>query len=134
MAAERKKELAIDIERILRHPARPRILLGLHADGPMSPTELSRSRIGRGIRARVYDFHLKELVRIGLVEVVDGAPRHGRGVRYAVTDQLTQTLIDAAALEAVSGVIASIPTALAQWFEQPYIAEITEFVRASGRR
>jgi hypothetical protein len=133
MPAEPEKRLAADPERILRHVARPRILLGLHAEGPMSPTELSRSRIGRGIRARVYDFHIKELVRFGLVEVFDRAPGNGRGVRYAVTAELSQSLLDAATLAAISRVLTDIPEALTQWLEQPYIEDITQLVRASGR-
>jgi predicted ArsR family transcriptional regulator len=124
----------IDPERILRHPARPRILLGLHAEGPLSATELSRSRIGRGIPARSYDFHIKELVRFGLVRVSSRTPGNGRGVRYTVTERLTQPLLHAAALAAISEVLATIPPGLAQWLEQPYIDDIGELVRASRRQ
>ena|SRR5215216_2530499 len=132
MEAEPKEELQLDTERILRHPARPCILLGLHAEGPMSPKELSKSPIGKGIRATVYAFHFKELVRVRLVRVADRAAENG-GVRYDVTDRLSQSLLDAAAVAAISNVLAQIPETLAQWVEQPYIEEITEVVKASGR-
>jgi hypothetical protein len=131
MPGEREQELAIDPERILRHPARPRILLGLHAEGPLSPTELSRSRIGKGFPARSYDFHFKELVRFGLVRVADRRPGNGKGVRYTVTGRVTQSLLHEAALAAISEVLATIPPQLAQWLEQPYIEDIGELVRAS---
>jgi len=98
----------------------------------MSPKELSKSPIGKGIRATVYAFHFKELVRVRLVRVADRAAENG-GVRYDVTDRLSQSLLDAAAVAAISNVLAQIPETLAQWVEQPYIEEITEVVKASGR-
>jgi predicted ArsR family transcriptional regulator len=134
MAEDHKETLDVARERVLRHPVRRRILLGLHAEGPLSPNELSKSRIGRGIPTRKYDFHLKQLIRFGLVEAVDGARGDGRGIRYTVTERLSQALLDAAALAAVSEVLASIPSELAKWVDQPYIDDISELVRASGRK
>lgn len=134
MTGESEQELTVDPERILRHPARPRILLGLHAEGPLSPTELSRSRIGKGIPVRSYDFHFKELVRFGLVRVSPRVPGNGIGVRYKVTERLTQSLLHASALAAIAEVLATIPPELAQWLDQPYIDDINEIVRASRRQ
>jgi hypothetical protein len=133
MTEESQQELTLDAEWILRQPARSRILLGLHAEGPLSPTELSRSRIGQGIRARSYDYHFKELVRVGLVRGYDRRPGNGRGVRYTLTERATQSLLDAAALAAISGVLANIPSDPAQSPGQPYIDAIREFVQAPRR-
>jgi hypothetical protein len=99
----------------------------------MSPTELSKSRFGKGIQANVCSYHFKELVRFGLIRVAGHTPGNSQGIKYEVTDRLTQPLLDAAALATISGVIADIPEPLAQWIEQPYIEDIRAFVRASGR-
>jgi len=56
-----------ETEGALGHPARRRILLGLSAEEPMSPAELSNSPIGKGIRVNVYSYHFKELERRGLL-------------------------------------------------------------------
>lgn len=133
MAEEGKELLGIPTDRILRHPARLRILLGLHAEGPLSAKELSKSRIGKGIPAKNYDFHFKQLVRWGLVRSSGRTAGNGGGLRYSVTEQLTQSLLDAAALAAISEVLAGIPSELAKWLEHPYIDHIGEFVRGSGR-
>jgi len=99
----------------------------------MSCAALSKSRIGRGIPANVYDYHCKVLADLDLIEVSDHTPQRGREIHYRVTDQLTQPLVDAAALTAISGVLEDIPEPLAQWFEKPYIDDIHGFVRAAGR-
>ncbi|HSS42331.1 MAG TPA: helix-turn-helix domain-containing protein [Solirubrobacterales bacterium] len=118
----------------LGHPARRRIVLGLHAEGPMSPSGLSKSQLGKGIRVNVYSYHFKELERRGLIAVVEPEPR-GRQptTRYATTNRLTQAMVDAAALGAISDVVMAIPEQLAQWIEGPYIEEISALVAASGR-
>jgi DNA-binding transcriptional ArsR family regulator len=122
------------MDRILGHPARRRILLGLRAAGPMSPADLSKSHIGKGIRVNVYSYHFKALVGWGLLEIVDQVAGEDHSVvRYAITDQLSQSVIDAAALHAISEVVESIPQALSQWIDGPYIEEIGALVRASGR-
>jgi len=99
----------------------------------MSPTELSKSQFGKGIQANVCSYHFKELARFGLVQVADRTPGNAQGIRYEVTDRLTQPLLDAAALATISDVIMDIPEPLAQWIEQPYIEDIRAFVKASGR-
>lgn len=119
-------------EFVRRHPARPRILLGLHRDGPMSPTRLSKSPIGKGIKPNVYSYHCKALARIGLVQPAPGAGT-GREFCFTVTDRVCQCVIDVAALTAISGLMTTIPAALAQWLEQPYINDIQIIVEASGR-
>jgi DNA-binding transcriptional ArsR family regulator len=122
------------VARALGHPARLRILLGLRAGGPMSPADLSRSRLGKGIRVDVYSYHSKALERLGFLEIVDRSASDQSSVRYMLTKQLTQSLVDAAALNAILEVVSSIPDALSQWIDGPYIEEITALVSASGRR
>jgi predicted ArsR family transcriptional regulator len=118
----------------LGHPARRRILLGLSAEGPMSPAELSKSQIGKGIRVNVYSYHFKELERRGLLAAVEPAAGVARAVtRYTTTDRVTQTVIDAAALDAISEALGAIPEQLAPWIEGPHIEEISMLVAASGR-
>src|SRR4051794_36775282 len=96
-----EQELERIHEFVRRHPARPRILLGLHREGPMSPTGLSKSPIGKGIKPNVYSYHCKALARFRLVE-----PAHGAGTSrefcFMVTDRVSQCVIDAAALAAIS--------------------------------
>jgi predicted ArsR family transcriptional regulator len=132
---ESKKKLDLGTKGVLGHPARRRILLGLSAEGPMSPAELSRSRIGKGIRVNVYSYHFKKLERRGLLATIEPASGGARAAtRYTTTDRLTQAMVDAAALGAISDVVAAIPERLAQWIEGPYIDEISALVAASGRR
>lgn len=131
---ESKGRLDRETKGALGHPARRRILLGLSAEGPMSPAELSKSRIGKGLRVNVYSYHFKELERRGLLAVVEPASGKSRtATRYTTTDRLTQAMVDAAALGAISDVVAAIPERLAQWIEGPYIEEISALVAASGR-
>jgi DNA-binding transcriptional ArsR family regulator len=118
----------------LGHPARLRILLGLRAEGPMSPAELSKSRLGKGIRVNVYSYHFKELERWGLIEVDQTSKDEQAGTRYTLTGRLTQSMIDAAALDAISDVLETVPAPLAQWIDGPYIDEISALVGASGRK
>jgi hypothetical protein len=127
------EERAQRLEQLLEHPTRRRILLGLRAEGPMSPADLSRSEIGRGIRVEIYSYHFKELHRWGLLEIVDRSSGEPTGNRYTIAQQISQSVIDAAALAAISEVLAGIPGTLAQWIEGPYVKEISELVRASGR-
>lgn len=132
---ESKERLDRGTKGALGHPARRRILLGLSAEGPMSPAELSKSQIGKGIRVNVYSYHFKELERRGLLAAVKPASGDARtATRYTTTDRLTQAMVDAAALGAISDVVAAIPERLAQWIEGPYIEEISALVAASGRR
>jgi hypothetical protein len=99
----------------------------------MSPADLSKSHIGKGIRVNVSSYHFKALAGWGLLEVVDQiAGGDHSAVRYAVTDQLTQSMVDAAALRSISEVVESIPRALAQWIEGPYVDEIHALVQAAG--
>lgn len=133
MPGDLDKEPTVDPSWVLKDSARPRILLGLRAEGPLSATELSRSPIGRGVPARVYDYHLKQLVGCGLVKVFDHALRKGETVRFAVTDHLTQSLLDAAALASISEVLASIPPEADRPTERPYLDAIGELIQASGR-
>lgn len=122
------------VELIVRHPARRRILLGLRDAGPMSPADLANSRFGRGIRVSVYSYHFKELCRWGLLEV-DQISEDKRAVtRYSITKQLTQSMIDAAALDEISDALAAVPESLSQWIDGPYFDEIRALVGASGRR
>lgn len=100
----------------------------------MSPADLAKSNIGKGIRVNVYSYHFKALAGWGLLEVVDRVAGEDSAVRYGITDQLTQPMIDAAALQSISEVVDSIPKALSQWIDGPYIEEIGALVRASGRR
>ena len=124
-----------DDEVVLGHPARRRILLGLSAEGPMSPAELSKSQIGKGTRVNVYSYHFKELERQGLLAAVRPASGGAQtATRYTTTDRLTQATIDAAALGAISDVVGAIPKQLAQWIDGPYIDEISVLVAASGRQ
>ena len=132
---ESKVRLGRATKGTLGHPARRRILLGLSADGPMSPAELSKSQIGKGIRVNVYSYHFKELERRGLLAVVEPSSGGTRtATRYTTTDRLTQAMVDAAALGAISDVVEAIPERLAQWIEGPYIEEISALVAASGWR
>jgi hypothetical protein len=98
----------------------------------MSPTRISRSPIGKGIKPSVYSYHCKALARFGLVE-----PAHAAGSSreccFTVTDRASQCVIDAAALAAISTLITTIPAALHQWLEQPYINDMQLIVEASGR-
>jgi DNA-binding transcriptional ArsR family regulator len=121
------------MERTLKHPARRRILLGLRAEGPMSPADLSKSRIGRGIRISVYSYHFKELERWGLLEVDQTSEGRESTTRYMTTNRLTQSTVDAAALDAISEVLATVPEPLAKWLDGPYIEEISALVGATGR-
>lgn len=133
---ERKSSEKLEpwIKAALGHPARRRILLGLSAEGPMSPAELSKSQLGKGIRVNVYSYHFKELERRGLLAAVQPASRGAQAAtRYATTNRLTQAMVDAAALGAISDVVAAIPEQLAQWIEGPHIEEISMLVAASGR-
>jgi DNA-binding transcriptional ArsR family regulator len=121
------------LEQVLGHPARLRILLGLHSKGPISPSELSKSPLGKGIRVNVYSYHFKELERWGLLEVDQASKGEEVSTRYVSTNRLTRSMIDAAALDAISGVLAAIPESLAQWIDGPYIDDISIVVRAAGR-
>ena len=124
----------IDIEQVLRHPARCRVLLGLRSEGPMSPIELTKSRLGKGFRLEVYSYHFKELHRRGLVESVDADPADQQPVtRYTVPGQLSQSVLDAAALTAISEVLARAPERPADGVEATFIDEIADLVTASGR-
>jgi len=93
---------------------------------------MSKSPIGKGIKPNVYSYHCKALARFGLVE-----PAHSAGTSrescFRVTDRVSQCVIDAAALAAISALIMTIPAALAQWLEQPYINDIQLIVEASSR-
>jgi DNA-binding transcriptional ArsR family regulator len=99
----------------------------------MSPADLSKSRIGRGIRISVYSYHFKELERWGLLEVDQESKGRHPTTRYRITDRLTQSTIDAAALDAISEVLATVPEPLAKWLDGPFIEEIGALVGASGR-
>jgi len=99
----------------------------------MSPADLSKSRIGKGIRVNVYSYHFKELERRGLLEVDQDSNDGQATSRYMITNQSSQSMIDAAALEEISDVLATVPQSLTQWIDGPYIEEITALVGASGR-
>jgi len=122
------------MKQALGHPARRRILLALRALGPMSPADLSKSRIGKGIRVSVYSCHFKELEREGLLEVDQDSNDGQATTRYMITNQSSQSMIDAAALDEISDVLATVPETLRQWIDGPYIEEITALVEASGRK
>jgi len=101
----------------------------------MSPAELARSQIGRGTRVEIYSYHFKKLHHWGLIEVLDGISGGGLiGTRYRLTDRLSRAEIDAAALKAISGVLASIPEPLVKWIDRPFLEEISDFVDAAGHR
>lgn len=118
---------------MLGHPARRRIVLALCSKGPMSPSDLSKSHLGKGIRVNVYSYHFKELARWGLVEIDQSARDRQALTRYVVTSRLTQSMINAAALDAILDVLEDIPEPLAQWIDGPYVEEIRALVEASGR-
>jgi hypothetical protein len=42
-------------------------------------------------------------------------------------------VVDAAVLDAISEVLATVPDALHQWIDKPYIGTISRLVEASGR-
>lgn len=101
----------------------------------MSPAELSKSRVGGRVGVGLYAYHFKMLNRWGLLEIADeSAGGEEATTRYKVTDRISQSVIDAAALYAISDVLGDIPEALAQWIEGPYIEDIDALVRAAGRR
>jgi hypothetical protein len=135
MAGERKNPpLGSDVERILWHPTQRRILLGCAA-GPTSPAELSKSRIGKGIRLESFSYHFKELHRLGMLQVAAQGFDDDRSVtRYRLTARLSQAEIDAAALKAISDVLASISEPLVKWIDQPFLEEIGDLVDAAGHR
>jgi hypothetical protein len=126
--------LKVDVEQVLRHPARRLILLVLHSNGPMSPAEFSKSRLGKGTRLEVYSYHFKELHRRGFLDLADKDPADKQSVtRYMVTGRVDQSVINAAALLAIRDVLARIPEPLASWIEGPFVDEIADLVDASGQ-
>jgi hypothetical protein len=124
-----------NIDRALRHGARCRILVALHAEGPLSPASFSKTKLGRGAQVNTYSYHFKELVKCGLAELVD-RPSKGQEVscRYTATGLLTQAVVDAAALLAISEVVESVPETLHQWIDGPYIHTVDALVTKAGRR
>lgn len=122
------------VDRALRHAARCRILLALHADGPLSPSEFAKTPLGRGGRVNVYSYHFKELANCGLVEaVLQGSGDQEDAHRYAATDALTQPVVDAAALLAISDVLEGIPETLHQWIEGTHMETVVSLVKKAGR-
>lgn len=132
--SKQRQNSTSDPEQVLRHPARHRILLGLRAAGPMSPAELARSPIGRGYRVGAYDYHFKALHRLGVLSLEERARGVKRPVtRYRLTDHLSQSLFDAAALRAIADVLASAKP-LHLWIDKPFLDEIGQFVTAAGHQ
>ncbi|HET8956077.1 MAG TPA: hypothetical protein VFN18_10505 [Solirubrobacterales bacterium] len=101
----------------------------------MSPAELAKSPIGKGFRVESYAYHFKELHRLGVL-IQEERPPGGRQhlARYHLADHLSQSLLDAAALKAIAGVLASIEEPLQVWIDKPFLDEIGQFVTAAGHQ
>lgn len=134
MSGEGKQKAAVAPEEILHHRARGRILLGVRAAGQLAPAELWKSTFGSGISLEMYSYHFRALHRMGVLK----SKRLGPGsqqtpTRYELAEHLPQSLLDAAAMEAIAEVLASISEPLADWIDKPFIDEIDQLVKAAGR-
>lgn len=132
MFGERDPELTL--EEALEHPRRRLIVLALRLEGPMAPGEISKSIIGKGTPPNSYDYHCKELQRLGLLKISTASSSGATIARYEVEPDVDAPMVDAAVLDAISEVLNKVPDALHQWIDKPYIGTISRLVEASGRR
>lgn len=134
MTTERRNIDLVEVEQILRHRARSRIVLAVRAAGQLSPAELTRSPFGSGISLELYSYHFRVLHRQGVLKSKKlDSDSQEPSTRYELADHLAQSLFDAAAMKAIAEVLASISEPLTDWIDKPFIDEIGQLVKAAGR-